>query len=61
MTLDLMGELRFLRRHPDWLLTLLTAVLALMIFVFARDDDLPAVVSPGHATAPPRPAMTSRA
>ena len=33
MTLDLMGKLRFLRRRPDWLLTLLTAVLALMIFV----------------------------
>jgi len=30
-----MGKLRILRHHPDWLLTLLTAVLALMIFVFA--------------------------
>jgi CheY-like chemotaxis protein len=35
MTVGLMGKLRILRHHPDWLLTLLTAVLALMIFVFA--------------------------
>ena len=35
MTVGLMGKLQILRHHPDWLLTLLTAVLALMIFVFA--------------------------
>ena len=29
------GQASILRQHPDWLLTLLTAVLALMIFVFA--------------------------
>jgi hypothetical protein len=36
MTLDLMSKLHQLRRmNRDWLLTLLTAVLTLMIFVFA--------------------------
>ena len=36
MTVDLMSKLHQLRReNRDWLLTLLTAVLALMIFVFA--------------------------
>jgi hypothetical protein len=32
---SLIVMLQTLRRHPDWLLTLLTAVLTLMIFVFA--------------------------
>ena len=36
MTANLVNKLHQLRRtHPDWLLTLLTAVLTLMIFVFA--------------------------
>ena len=36
MTIDLMSKLQQLRRmNRDWLLTLLTAVLTLMIFVFA--------------------------
>ena len=36
MTVDLMSKLHQLRRmNRDWLLTLLTAVLTLMIFVFA--------------------------
>jgi ion channel len=35
MIVDLMKKLNRLRRNRDWLLTLLTVVLALMIFVFA--------------------------
>ena len=36
MTVELTGKLHQLRRNNrDWLLTLLTAVLTLMIFVFA--------------------------
>ena len=35
MTLDPIGDLRRFRERSDWLLTVLTAVLALVIFVFA--------------------------
>ena len=39
MTVDLMSKLHQLRRmNCDWLLTLLTAVLTLMIFVFAPQE-----------------------
>ena len=37
MTVDLMSKLQISRlQNRDWLLTVLTAVLTLMIFVFAR-------------------------
>ena len=35
MTLDPVGDLRRLRERSDWLLTVLTAVLTLVLFVFA--------------------------